>query len=161
MDRMCGTISATANAACTSTTAVIDHPTFEGFTIGAAWLITGETKTYTPSGVAETQAGFGAPVPSRPFSLSGGSWGAWELVARYSDTDLNWNTSQTASTAQLAGIAGGDQRVVALGVNWYLNRNVRVMLDDNIVKVKKGVIGNLNRDSQDLNIIGLRVQYAN
>jgi hypothetical protein len=35
------------------------------------------------------------------------------------------------------------------------------MLDDNIVKIKKGVIGNLNRDSQDLNIIGLRVQYAN
>ena len=50
---------------------------------------------------------------------------------------------------------------MALGINWYLNRNVRVMLDDNIVKVKKGGIGNLNRDSQDLNIIGLRVQYAN
>ena len=161
MDRMCGAITATGNAACTSTTAVIDHPTFSGFTIGAAWLITGETKTYTPAGVAETQAGFGAPVPSRPFSLSGGSWGAWELVARYSDTDLNWNTTQAASTGQLAGIVGGDQRVVALGINWYLNRNVRVMLDDNIVKVKKGVIGNLNRDSQDLNIIGLRVQYAN
>jgi len=100
-------------------------------------------------------------VPSRPFSLQGDSWGAWELVARYSDTDLNWNTTQTATTGQLAGIVGGDQRVIALGINWYLNRNVRVMLDDNIVKVKKGVIGNLNRDSQDLNIIGLRVQYAN
>jgi len=161
MDRMCGAITATGNAACTSTTAVIDHPTFSGFTIGAAWLITGETKTYTPAGVAETQAGFGAPVPSRPFSLSGDSWGAWELVARYSDTDLNWNTTQAATTGQLAGIVGGDQRVIALGINWYLNRNVRVMLDDNIVKVKKGVIGNLNRDSQDLNIIGLRVQYAN
>jgi phosphate-selective porin OprO/OprP len=161
MDRMCGSVTAMGNAACTSTTAVIDHPTFSGFAIGAAWLITGETKTYTPSAVAETQAGFGAPVPSRPFSLSGGSWGAWELVARYSDTDLNWNTTQAASTGHLAGIVGGDQRVVALGINWYLNRNVRVMLDDNIVKIKKGVIGNLNRDSQDLNIIGLRVQYAN
>ncbi len=35
------------------------------------------------------------------------------------------------------------------------------MLDDNIVKVKKGVIGNLGRDSQDLNIVGLRLQYSN
>ena len=82
-------------------------------------------------------------------------------MARYCDTDLNWNSTQTASTSQLAGIVGGDQRVIALGVNWYLNRNVRVMLDDNIVKVKKGVIGNLDRDSQDLNIVGLRLQYSN
>ncbi len=161
MDRQCGAISATGNPICSNTTAVIDHPTFSGFTLGAAWLITGETKTYTPAAINETQAGFGAPVPSRPFSLNGGNWGAWELTARYSDTDLNWNSTQTAGASQLAGIAGGDQRVIALGVNWYLNRNVRMMLDDNIVKVKKGVIGNLGRDSQDLNIIGVRLQYSN
>ena len=161
MDRQCGAITTAGLPSCTSSTAVIDHPTFEGFTLGAAWLITGETKSYTPNAVAETQAGFQAPVPSRPFSLDGNSWGAWELTVRYSDTDLNWHSTQTAGTGQLAGIVGGDQRVVALGVNWYLNRNVRVILNDNIVKVKKGVIGNLNRDNQDLNIVGLRVQYAN
>ena len=79
-------------------------------------------------------------MPSRPFSLTGDSWGAWELVARYTDTDLNWHRpASVASTAQLAGILGGDERIVALGVNWYLNRNVRVMLDDNIVTVNKGI----------------------
>jgi phosphate-selective porin OprO/OprP len=161
MDRQCGAISAASNAVCTSAAAVIDHPSFEGFTLGATWILTGEAKTYTPSAINETQAGFGAPVPARPFSGDGANWGAWELVARYSDTDLNWNLGQTASAGQLSGIAGGEQKILALGVNWYFNRNVRLALQDNIVSVKKGVIGNPGRDSQDLNIVGIRVQYSN
>jgi len=165
-DRQCGSLVALNNPVCTSSVAVIDHPSFHGWTIGASWIITGETKTYTPSAIAETQAGFGAPVPSRPFSLAGGSWGTWELVARYSDTDLNWRSTQVAvtnatGTSNLIGITGGEQRVLALGVNWYLNRNVRLMIDDNIVSVKKGVAANLNRDSQDLNVVGARLQFAN
>jgi phosphate-selective porin OprO/OprP len=158
MDRQCGAI---ISPTCTSSIAVIDHPTFTGWTVGGTWIITGETKTYTPNGLAETQAGFGAPVPSKPFSLDGGSWGAWELTARYSDTDLNWNGTQLANTAQLAGINGGRQRIAALGINWYLNRNVRMILDDNIVSITKGTAALPDRDSQDFNVIGLRVQYAN
>ena len=166
MDRQCGTLLTTNNARCTSSSAVIDHPSFEGYTVGASWILTGETKTYTPSGLAETQAGFGAPVPSRPFSLSGGSWGAWELAARYSDTNLNWMQGQAAvtnatGTSNLAGVFGGDERVLALGLNWYPNRNVRLMIDDNIITVKKGVFGNTNRDGQSFNALGIRVQFAN
>ena len=161
MDRQCGAITAAANSACSSSTAVIDHPTTHGWTVEGSWIITGETRTYTPNGLAETQAGFGAPVPSRPFSLAGDSWGAWELAARYTDTDLNWNTGQLATTSQLAGVLGGRQRIVALGINWYLNRNVRLMIDDNIVKVNKGTAAIPNRDGQDLNIVGVRLQFAN
>ncbi len=165
-DRQCGSLTAANNPVCVSSTAVIDHPSFHGWVIGASWIITGETKTYTPNGLAETQAGFGAPIPSAPFSLAGESWGTWELVARYSDTSLNWHQTQTAvtnvtGTSQLAGVLGGEQRIVALGVNWYFNRNVRLMLQDNIVSVKKGVSANLSRDSQDINILGLRLQFAN
>jgi len=161
MDRQCGAITAAGNAACISSTAVLDHPSFEGFTLGGTWVLTGEAKTYTPAAINETQAGFGAPVPSKPFIGDGDGWGAWELVARYSDTDLNWNLGQTASAGQLAGIAGGKQKIVALGINWYPNRNIKIALQDNIVSVKKGVIGNPGRDSQDFNIIGIRVQYSN
>ena len=158
MDRQCGGI---ISPTCSSSTAVIDHPTFHGWTVEGSWILTGETKTYTPNALAETQAGFGAPVPSRPFSLYGDSWGTWELAARYTDTNLNWNATQLASTTQLAGINGGRQRIVALGVNWYLNRNVRVMLDDNIVRISKGTAALPDRDSQDFNVVGLRVQYSN
>ncbi|HWU54817.1 MAG TPA: porin [Rhizomicrobium sp.] len=167
MDRECGTtITLATQALCTSSRAVIDHPTFSGWTIGGTWIITGETKVYTPgtyiaSAVAETQAGYQAPIPSRPFSLDGNSWGTWELTARYSDTDLNWHGAQPATTSQLAGINGGRQRIMAVGVNWYLNRNVRMILDDNIVRISKGTAALPDRDSQDFNVVGLRVQYAN
>jgi phosphate-selective porin OprO and OprP len=161
MDRQCGAITTAGNAACTSSTAVIDHPTFSGFTVGGSWILTGEAKSYTPSAIAETQAGFQGPVPSKPFSFSGDSWGAWELAVRYSDTDLNWNANQLAGTTQLAGILGGRERIVALGVNWYMNRNVRMMIDDNIVRLSKGTAALPDRDSQNLNILGVRMQYAN
>jgi len=158
MDRQCGGI---ISPTCTSSIAVIDHPTFSGWALGGTWILTGETKTYTPAGINETQAGFGAPVPSRPFSLDGGSWGAWELTARYTDTDLNWHGTQAANTTQLAGINGGRQRIAAFGINWYLNRNVRMVLDDNVVSITKGTAALPDRDSQDFNVVGLRIQYAN
>ena len=161
LDRQCGSITAANNAVCASSTAVIDHPTFSGWYVEGSWIITGETKAYSPAAINNEVGGFNAPVPSRPFSLSGDSWGAFELVARYSNTDLNWHTNQAASTSQLAGVLGGQEQVIALGLNWYLNRNVRIMIDDNIIKVKKGTAAIPNRDGQDINVIGVRLQFAN
>jgi phosphate-selective porin OprO and OprP len=160
-DRQCGSLTAVAVARCTSSTAVVDHPNFGGWYVEGTWILTGEARTYSPSAINNEMGGFNAPVPSRPFSLQGGSWGAWELAARYSDADLNWHTTQLATTSQLAGVLGGDERVLALGINWYLNRNVRLMLDDNIVTVKKGTAVIPNRDGQSLNIVGVRLQFAN
>ena len=161
LDRQCGAITAANNAVCASSTSVIDHPTFSGWYAEASWILTGETKAYSPSALNNEVGGFQAPVPSRPFSFSGDSWGAFELVARYSNTDLNWHTNQIQTNSQLAGVLGGEERVIALGLNWYLNRNVRVMIDDNIIKVKKGTAALPNRDGQDINVVGVRLQFAN
>ena len=160
-DRQCGGLSPILNPQCTSTTSVFDHPNFSGWYLEGSWILTGEAKSYSPGAINNEVGGFNAPVPSAPFSLSGDSWGAWELAVRYSDTDLNWHASQTATPTQLAGITGGDERVIAIALNWYLNRNIRVMLDDNIVTVKKGTAAIPNRDGQDLNIVGVRLQFAN
>jgi phosphate-selective porin OprO/OprP len=161
LDRQCGAITAANNAVCASSTSVIDHPTFSGWYAEASWILTGETKAYSASALNNEVGGFQAPVPSRPFSFSGDSWGAFELVARYSNTDLNWHTNQIQTNSQLAGVLGGEERVIALGLNWYLNRNVRVMIDDNIIKVKKGTAALPNRDGQDINVVGVRLQFAN
>ena len=84
------------------------------------------------------------------------------MAARYSDTNLNWHQPQVAvAGVQLAGIPGGEEKILAIALNWYLNRNVRFMLDDNIVKVEKGTATILNRDGQSMNIVGVRVQFAN
>ena len=168
VDRQCGT-TLTANAGCVSggQFGVADHPIFRGWALEGSWILTGETKVYSPSAINNEVGGFNMPVPSRPFSLNGDSWGAWELAARYTDTNLNWHTNQFATTSQLAGIAGGRERIVTLGVNWYLNRNIRFMLDDEIIQLSKGTVATAaaaaapDNSSQDVNVIGLRFQYAN
>ncbi|HWD26682.1 MAG TPA: porin [Rhizomicrobium sp.] len=174
MDRQCaGGILTVANAPqCANAahtaidgTKVFDHPTSSGFYVEGSWVITGEAKQYSPGAINNEVGGFNAPVPSAPFSFSGGSWGAWELAVRYSDTDLDFHDTQVSSTSLLPGINGGDEKIIAIALNWYLNRNIRVMLDDNIVHVQKGGVGTtaavLNHDNQDLNIVGIRVQFAN
>ena len=160
-DRQCGSLSPSLVARCTTSIAVFDHPSFSGWYLEGSWILTGETKAYSASAINNEVGGFNAPVPSRPFSFNGDSWGAWELVARYSSTNLNWNATQLASTTQLAGILGGNENVLALGINWYLNRTVRLMVDDNIITVKKGTAAIPNRDGQSLNVVGVRLQFAN
>lgn len=134
---------------------VLDHPNFSGWYIEGSWILTGETKAFTTTALNNETGGFQAPVPSRPFSFSGDSWGMWELALRYSNTDLNWHTSVAT------GVFGGQERVFAIALNWYLNRNVRLMIDDNIVTVDKGTFALPDRDNQDLNIVGVRLQFAN
>jgi phosphate-selective porin len=48
-----------------------------------------------------------------------------------------------------------------LGVNWYLNRNIRLMVDDNITTVKRGTLAAPTNQSQNLNVLGVRLQFAN
>ena len=164
LDRRCGLPTVTFNGgSCAGQlfTATADNPTFEGFYVHASWILTGETKPYTVAALNNEIGGFQQPVPSRPFSLAGDSWGAWELVARYSDIDLDWNPRRVASTTQLAGIVGGRERLIDLGVNWYMNRNVKLQIHNSFVKVSKGTAALPSRDSQDLNIVGVRLQFAN
>jgi len=91
---------------------------FQGGYAEAAYILTGESRPYNPG-----SASYGGIAPANPFSLSGGGWGAWEIAGRYSTIDLN-DRIATAS-----GVAGGRQTIYTLALNWYLNRNVRLMFD--------------------------------
>jgi phosphate-selective porin OprO/OprP len=91
---------------------------FQGGYAEAAYVLTGESRPYNPG-----SASYGGIAPANPFSLSGGGWGAWEIAGRYSTIDLN-DRIATAS-----GVAGGRQTIYTLALNWYLNRNVRLMFD--------------------------------
>ncbi|HEV8015898.1 MAG TPA: porin, partial [Stellaceae bacterium] len=76
---------------------------------------------------------YGAISPDHPFqfsTLTQGSWGALELGARYSIVNLNSNyTTGAATSASSNAVAGGQQQVITLGANWYVNNNIRFMLD--------------------------------
>lgn len=80
--------------------------------VAAQWVLTGEPASFT--GV----------VPKSPFDPLAGQWGAWQLVARFGQLDIDSaafqgfaNPATSASSATAWGV----------GVNWWLNKNVRVL----------------------------------
>ena len=149
LDRQCGAGTFTSGPCFGgSSQTVADTPTFHGWYLEGTWVLTGETKPYTAAAINNEVGAFGNPVPSRPFSLDGESWGAWELTARYSDMNLNYNPTQLASSSQLAGITGGDERIVTLGVNWYLNRNVKIAADYELTRFDRGALAGADRPDE-------------
>lgn len=91
---------------------------FQGGYAQASYVLTGESRAYNAS-----SASYSGIKPRDPFSLTGGGWGAWEIAGRISTIDLN----DRVGTA--LGVAGGRQTVYTAGLNWYVNNNVRFMLN--------------------------------
>jgi phosphate-selective porin OprO/OprP len=71
---------------------------------------------------------------------------------------LDWHSTL------LNGINGGNQRVIALGINWYLNNNVKLQLNDLITDVSRYTSTThilTNNASQSFNTVGVRLQFTN
>jgi len=110
----------------------LTDPTFTGYYVEGAYAITGDKRRFNGSNWA-----FDAPSVAHPFSLADRTWGAWELAGRYSDIDLNYHAGALGSAPTADAIRGGDQRIIAGGLNWYPNTVVRFMLDYQDVRVER------------------------
>ncbi len=97
---------------------------FSGWYAEGSWTITGEGRKYNPGAGA-----YNGIVPDRPFSLAKGDPGAWEIAARYSHINLNDLFTVGVPVALTNGVAGGEQNIYTIGLNWYVNRNVRFMVN--------------------------------
>ncbi len=95
--------------ATTLRTAELDHSAWQ---IAAQWVLTGEDATFQYLN------------PSRPFRPQDGNWGAWQLVGRFGQFDLDPDTfpafANPATSARSA-------TTWSVGINWWLNRNLRVL----------------------------------
>jgi phosphate-selective porin OprO/OprP len=96
---------------------------FQGGYVEGSWVITGESRKYNTGSAAWVR-----PNPDHPFDpFSGeGGWGAWELAARYSVTDLNDEN-----------IHGGNQQVYGLSLSWYPTSLLRFILQGDYVDVDR------------------------
>lgn len=64
--------------------------------------------------------------PFKDFSPENGTWGAFELVTRISELSIDPNTFPNFASATASAQKANS---TALGLNWYLNRNVKWVFD--------------------------------
>jgi phosphate-selective porin OprO/OprP len=144
---------------CTGCAAAAD-PEFSGWYVQASLMLTDDRKLYQSNATNNGMATFNNPHVSRP--LDGGrGWGAWEVAARYSDLDLDWRRG-AAGTACAPGsgcVRGGEQKIWTLGLNWYLNDNMRMLFDYLIVDVDKLDPAG-KQAGQKFNAFGMRLQLT-
>ena len=126
---------------------------FSGGYVEASWVITGEPRNYATSGAA-----FGSPKPKQPFSLKSGGVGAFELVGRYSHIDLNDRVTRGVAAAATGGVYGGSQDVYAVGLNWYPNEQLRLMLDYDFINVDRLNPAGTTQVGQRIHAVALRAQ---
>ena len=79
--------------------------------VSGGWILTGEN------------ASFNGVTPLHPFDPHNGQWGAFQVVARYAE--LNIDNAAFNGFANSATSASAAQAWSA-GLNWYLNKNIRL-----------------------------------
>ena len=116
----------------------------EAWNVALSYVLTGEDNQ------------FNTPVPLHPVNLTEGTWGAWELVARYGEVTID------DAAFPLFAAAGSARKIESWGVglNWYLNRNLKFNFDFEQSFFDAGT-GKPNRvTAQDENVFLGRAQFA-
>jgi phosphate-selective porin OprO/OprP len=136
----------------------LPDPSFDGWYAQGTWVLTGERRAYNA-----TTATFGSPRAAKPFNLKTGDLGAWELTARYSVVDLNFNPGVAGSNviAAAGGIRGGRQEGYTVGLNWYPNPVLRFLFDYQHLNIDRlGTTAPFGQIGQKVDIAAARAQFA-
>ncbi len=97
--------------------------------------------------------------PKAPWAPDSEGWGAWELVARVGELDID-DASFIGGNASFAdpNIAISNERAWSVGVNWYLNRNIKWSFDYENTDFEGGA--SAGQDRADEKIAFSRVQLV-
>lgn len=101
-------------------------------------------------------AAYKSVSPKKPFDLGERTWGAFELVARVERLSVDSaafpifaNPDSSASEAEAWGV----------GLNWYLTRNVRFMLDYEDTSFTGGAAAGADRESEKIYFSRFQISY--
>lgn len=86
------------------------EPGFGGYYVEASYFLTGESRNYNAA-----TGRFDRVKPKWPVNFKNGNYGAWQVMARYSDLDLNDKTFH-----------GGELRDTTFGIKWLPNSNIMI-----------------------------------
>jgi phosphate-selective porin OprO/OprP len=114
-----------------ATTAGLRSDTVEtsAWQIAAHWFLTGEEQSFK---------GF---KPNSVFAPGKGTWGAWELVARYHELEISDEAFAGGSDSFADPLASPRKAsAYGIGVNWYLNDNVKWVLNYEKTQFEGGAV---------------------
>ena len=112
----------------------IDNSSYQ---VSVSYFLTGEDAT------------FNSITPKTTFHIGGGGWGAWEVVARYSELKIDNNAFTGGAQSFADPIASPrNARATGVGINWWLNANVKWVLDYEWTQFEGGAVNNGNRPDE-------------
>ena len=119
--------------------------------ISGSWLLTGEDASY------------GAITPKHNFDPRQGNWGAWQVVARFAELNVDSDVFRNGLASSKSNADGA--QAWAVGLNWYLNKNIRADLSFSHTVFSgytggKPASGTLVVPAQDENVLFTRIQLA-
>lgn len=132
----------------------LPNPRFDGWYVQGSWILTGERRPYNA-----VEGRFDAPKQAANFDPAAGTWGAFEVAARYSVLDLNFREGLAGAPTPAGGVRGGEQKIITIGANWYLNPAMRLMLDYQHVDIDRHNAAGL-RSGQTYDAVAARAQVT-
>ena len=107
------------------------------YQVSLSYFLTGEAAT------------FNSITPKTTFHIGSGGWGAWEVVARYSELKID-NDAFTGGAQSFADPTASPRnaRATGVGINWWLNANVKWVLDYEWTQFEGGAANNANRPDE-------------
>ena len=111
----------------------------------ASYVLSGEDTGYR-----------GVLKPSRPFDPGKGNWGAFELVGRYSVLEVDEDAFPLFANPSTSANQANSW---TLGVNWYLNSNLKLVLNYLHTNFEGGAAAGADRESEKAVFSRLQVAF--
>jgi phosphate-selective porin OprO/OprP len=125
-----------------ATTAELENTAWQAT---VSWVLTGEDASYR-----------GVVKPSSPFNPGKGGWGAWELVGRYGELDVD---SAAFPLFADPAVAARSAQSWTVGVNWYLNSNLKLVTNYLQTSFDGGAAAGADRETEKAVFTRLQVAF--
>jgi phosphate-selective porin OprO/OprP len=111
----------------------------------ASYVLTGEDASYR-----------GVVKPAHPFNPGAGGWGAFEVVGRYGVLEVDDDAYPVFADA---AVSSNQATSWTLGLNWYLNSNLKLVLNYLQTSLDGGAAGGADREDEKAVFTRLQVAF--